>query len=121
MKLPTVYIAGPYRGPTESAIRRNIERAREAAELVWKCVGKAFCPHLNTAFMGGVVPDAVFLRADLEWLAECDAVYAIHGWSGSEGAKGGVTEAKRLGKIVITDEQVLREWIRNAVFARGMA
>lgn len=31
-KLPTVYIAGPYRGRTASAIRRNIERAREAAE-----------------------------------------------------------------------------------------
>lgn len=91
------------------------------AELVWKCGGKAFCPHLNTAFMGGVVPDAVFLRADLEWLADCDAVYAIHGWSGSEGAKGEVDEAKRLGKIVITDEEVLRVWIRNALFARGTA
>ena len=119
--MPAIYIAGPYRGPTESAVRANIERAREAAQLVWKCGAKAFCPHLNTAFMGGVVPDAVFLRADLEWLAQCDAVYAIHGWSGSEGAKGEVDEAKRLGIDVITDELVLRAWIANVLVNRGMA
>lgn len=111
--LPSVYIAGPYRGPTESAIRRNIERAREAAELVWKCGGKALCPHLNTAFMGGVVPDAVFLRADLEWLAQCDAVYAVHGWEQSVGAKGEIAEARRLGITVINDELVLRHWLYN--------
>ena len=121
MKLPTIYIAGPYRAKTESGVLENIARAREAAKLVWKCGGKAFCPHLNTAFMGGVVPDAVFLRADLEWLADCDAVYAVHGWEQSEGAKGEVAEAKRLGIDLITDEEVLRVWIRNALFARGMA
>lgn len=120
MKLPAIYIAGPYRGKTESAVRANIERAREAAELVWQCGGKAFCPHLNTAFMGGIVPDTVFLRADLEWLAQCDAVYVIHGWAGSIGAKAEVDEAKRLGIDLITDEGVLRAWIANVLVNRGL-
>lgn len=110
-KLPTIYIAGPYRAAKVSGIRRAIDRAREAAELVWSIGGKAFCPHLNTAFMDGIVPDAVFLRADLEWLADCDAVFAIHGWEQSEGARGEVAEAKRLGIPVITDELELRQWI----------
>lgn len=112
-KLPTVYIAGSYRGPTVSAIRRNIERAREAAELAWTMGAKAFCPHLNTAFMDGIVPDAVFLRADLEWLAECHAVFAIHGWEQSAGARGEVDEARRLCIPVFTDEVELRAWITD--------
>lgn len=120
MKLPTVYIAGPYRGPTASAIRRNIERAREAAELVWTMGAKAFCPHLNTAFMDGLVPDGVFLRADLEWLAHCDAVLAIRGWSASEGACQEIRVAKtELHIPVFTDELELRRWVESQIAGRG--
>lgn len=121
MRLPTVYVAGPYRASSETALRRNIDRAREAAELVWVSGGKALCPHLNTALMGGVVPDEVFLQADLEWLEQCDAVYAMHGWRGSAGAFGEVARAKALGLPVLEDEVSLRRWIRERIGERPQA
>lgn len=116
MTVALVYIAGPYRAATESRIRSNIERAREAAEVVWQCGAFALCPHLNTAWMGGVVPDGEFLRRDLAAMARCDAVLAIEGWKLSEGAKAEVAEAKRLKIPVFEDMLELRYWIRPRAY-----
>jgi len=68
--MKVLYICGPYRG------RRlvNIVRARSAALFVWRCGGVALCPHLNTAFFDGKMPDQVWLDGDLELLSRSDAI-----------------------------------------------
>lgn len=83
---PLVYIAGPYRAPTESGVFENIMRARQAAIEVWRAGGTALCPHLNTAFFGGLMPDEVWLEGDLEMLRRCDGIMMLPGWPGSAGA-----------------------------------
>lgn len=111
-RMPIVYIAGPYRGAHECIVYRNIARAREAAELVWRSGGVALCPHLNSAFMGGIVPDETFLEGDLLLIERCDAVFAIHGWRDSVGAKGEVEHAKKQRFIrIFEDEVALRKWM----------
>jgi len=82
-----IYVAGPYRGKTTNEVLHNIERARAVAEEIWRRGHIAICPHMNTAFMGGVVPDEDFLSADIEILKRCDAICMVPGWGESEGAR----------------------------------
>lgn len=99
MKL--VYVAGPYRSPTPWGVERNIRAAMDAAAQVWAAGLAAVCPHANSAHMEGVTSDANFLAGTLEMLRRCDAVLVIEGWQNSEGARGEVKEACRLGLPVL--------------------
>jgi len=103
MKL--VYIAGPYRGENTSEVTHNIQRAREAAEEVWLAGGAALCPHLNSAYMDGLVDDEAFLEAGLLMLERCDAVRVISishpGGRRSEGTEREFVRARQLGMPVL--------------------
>lgn len=82
-----IYICGPYRsGNGEWFVKKHIREAERIAELVWVAGGVALCPHKNTQWFGGLVPDEVFLEGDLELLRRCDAVLTVPGWEGSKGA-----------------------------------
>jgi hypothetical protein len=91
------YIIGPYRATSESGVRRNIETARAAAEELWRRGHAVICPHLNTAFMGGIVPDANFLRGDLLMLERADAALVLHDWPTSVGSRDEVKFAQERG------------------------
>lgn len=88
MKQRLVYVAGAYRSPTENGVLMNILAAREAAVRLWQAGFAVICPHMNSAFMGGTVPDTAFLEGDLTILRRCDAVYMLPGWAKSTGACG---------------------------------
>ena len=78
MKL--LYIAGPYRAATEHGVAENIRRAEAMAIDLWKLGAAVLCPHKNTAFLGGVVPDQTFLDGDLVMMLRCDAVVTLPNW-----------------------------------------
>jgi len=82
------YVAGPYRSTTEAGVQRNIEAARDVAIQLWQAGFSVICPHLNTAFMGGIVPDETFLAGDLGILKRCDLVVTVGEWWDSAGAIG---------------------------------
>jgi len=67
----------------------NINGAREVAEAILRlCPGWfPIVPHMNTAFMDGLVDDQVFLEGDLEILRRCDGIYLMPFWKESKGAK----------------------------------
>lgn len=113
MLLKLVYIAGPYRAKTEAEVCENIAAARSAAIRIWRTGAVAVCPHLNTAFMGGVIPDNEFLRGDLELMARCDAVFAMPGHESSKGAANEVRVAKEQEMPVFTEFGRLSSWIRE--------
>lgn len=83
--MKVVYVAGAYRAPTVAGIRRNIEAARTVAETIWRLGHCALCPHLNSALMDGIAPDAVFLAGGLLLLRRSDAVVLVPGWRKSTG------------------------------------
>lgn len=91
------YLIGPYRANTESGVRRNIGTARAAAEELWRRGHAVICPHLNTAFMGGIVPDADFLRGDLLMLGRADAALVLPCYERSEGSLGEIRFAQERG------------------------
>jgi len=101
MKL--IYIAGPYRAGSTFEVTHNIQRAREAAEEVWVAGGAALCPHLNSAYMDGLVDDEAFLEAGLVMLERCDAIRVISHPDGlrSKGTEREFVRARQLGMPVL--------------------
>lgn len=109
MKL--IYIAGPFRNPTEWGIHKNVRHAEEAAAKVWKLGHAALCPHKNTEHFSGICPDENFLNGDLRMLKGCDAVFLCSGWSGSSGSIGEVRFAESNCIPVFYEWAFLQEWL----------
>jgi len=95
--MKVVYVAGPYRGETESDVVRNIRAAEAVAIRIWKMGHAAICPHKNTALFGGLCPDDVWLKGDLEILSRCDELILCVGWEKSKGTADEIQLAKSLG------------------------
>lgn len=105
-----VYIAGPFRAPTEYRRRHNIARAESFALALWRKNIVAICPHLNTAHFDGEADDSVWLRGDLELLRRSDAVFLVPGWERAEGATAERMEATMRQLPVFEDLDVLFDW-----------
>lgn len=81
-----VYVAGPYRAPSEHQLIENIRAAETVAKALWKAGFVALCPHMNTAHFGGIVDDEAFVKGSLELLSRCDAVIFLPKWKESRGS-----------------------------------
>ena len=85
-EMEVVYISGHYRASTTNGVQDNIEQAPQEAIKWWMDGYATICPHCNTAYMDGVVPDSVWLDGDIEILLRCDIVVMLPGWEDSLGA-----------------------------------
>ena len=88
-----IYIAGPYRAKTEWEVKQNIDRAEAVSLKYWKAGYAVFCPHKNSAFMGGSCPDETWLEGGLEILKRCDGIVMMEGWRESKGSGGELDQA----------------------------
>lgn len=95
MKL--IYIAGPYRAPSEWGVTQNIRKAEAVAIILWGKGWSVFCPHKNTAYFGGLLSDRTWLDGDLVILERCDAICMMDGWENSQGAQVEHSRAVELG------------------------
>ena len=111
--MKVIYLAGPYRAPTEYGVQQNIEAASRVAMEVWKLGAVCICPHKNTAFFGGALPDAVWLKGDFELIRRSDAVLMMDGWTDSPGAMDEEEYADDLGKKVLVSLKELEDWLRR--------
>ena len=109
--MKVIYLAGPYRVPTEHGVQQNIEAASRVALEVWKLGAMCFCPHKNTAFFGGALPDAVWLKGDFELIRRSDAVLMMDGWMDSAGARDEAQFADAIGKRVFLSLRTLERWL----------
>lgn len=111
-----VYVAGPYRGKSRFRlirffqVLRNIWRARRVAAQLWAKGFVAICPHLNTFLMDNVCSQERFLEGDLEILQHCKALVTTPGYSNSEGTKGEIEFARRLGIPVFHGAGAFAGW-----------
>lgn len=102
--MQVTYLAGPYSNPDAFIQCRNIRHARDVAQHMW-LEGKAvICPHMNTAWFEG--PRQIFINGDLEILSRCDEIFMLQGWASSDGAKGELDLARRMGLRIEYEEDV---------------
>jgi nucleoside 2-deoxyribosyltransferase len=109
--LKLVYIAGPFRAANAWEVEQNIRKAEALALEVWKLGAAVVCPHTNTRFFDGALPDATFLAGDLEILSRCDAVLMVDGWEQSRGAVAESVFATDKGIRVFTSLADLGQWL----------
>lgn len=100
-KMKIAYIAGPYRAGRGRTVLMNIRSAELIAIRYWILGYAVICPHLNTAFLDGIVLDDQFLKADLEFVKKCDVIVMMPNYLDSIGAIGELDLAKKLGKEII--------------------
>jgi Domain of unknown function (DUF4406) len=108
-----VYIAGPFRAPSAWGIEQNIRRAEELALEVWRNGFACICPHTNTRFYQGALPDGAWLEGDLTILNRCDALLTCAGWSSSEGAKAEILFADQHAIPCFDSVTSLCEWAND--------
>lgn len=107
-----VYISGPLRAENAWEIEHNVRKAEELALEVWEAGMAAICPHTNTRFFSGVLPDNAWLKGDLAIIDGCSAILMTPNWCESEGAKAEEAHARRQGIPVFYDLDDLIEWDR---------
>lgn len=97
MTLPLIYIAGPFRGPTPLAVRRNVEAARDLGLRVAEAGGYPVIPHTMTSEFDKLLTDEFWLEGTMEMLRRCDAICLTANWQQSTGARAEEQTARRLG------------------------
>lgn len=91
--LPLVYIAGPFRGPTPYAVRKNVEAARDLGLRVAQLGGYPIIPHTMTCDFDKQLTDEFWLDGTMEMLRRCDAIMLGERWMHSTGARAERDEA----------------------------
>ena len=98
-----IYIAGPYRAENRWLLEKNIRNAENAAFVLANDGWVPLCPHTSYRFFDGTLTDEFWIEGTLELLRRSDAVFVCEGWENSEGTKGEIREATKLGIPVFFD------------------
>jgi len=88
-----LYIIGPYRSDSENGVLHNIMNAYRAMESCWKAGIIPICPHTNSMFTGGLIPDEEILRGYRKVVSRCDGVILLEGYRESNGSMDELQEA----------------------------
>ena len=107
--MKVVYLAAPYRAPTEFGVHQNIQAAERVALEVWRLGAVCICPHKNTGYFGGALPDATWLEGDKELIRRSDAVLVMGEWRSSQGARDEAYYAQSIGKPIFHSIEKLRD------------
>jgi len=83
------FISAPFRASSDELIKQNVLDAQELAEKYWKQGYSVICPNLNSG------------DGYLELLEKCDLVVAHPRWQESEGARGEIEFARKMGIPVV--------------------
>jgi len=97
MEPKVIYVAGPYTAKDDWVRKQNIYKAEQINAWLWAEGYYSICPHMNTAFFGGLCTERGFLEGGLEFLRRSDAVVLVTGWEKSIGTLVEIEEAKKLG------------------------
>jgi nucleoside 2-deoxyribosyltransferase len=113
-----IYIAGPFRAPTQWGIAENVRNAERVGLEVARAGAYPIIPHANTQHFNGEGSDQLWLSGTLELMRRCDAVVVIDGWERSTGTRAEMKEAYALGLPVficepVEDKRTLSQFVQD--------
>lgn len=121
MRIPLVYIAGPFRAGTHWGVHCNVIAAEKLSLKVACAGGFPVCPHKNTENFHGLLTDEFWLDGTATLMGKCDAVVTVDNWEGSAGTTDEIHVAQILNIPVfhgtMNDARELQEWVYR--FQRG--
>lgn len=108
-----VYVIGPFRASTMHGVIQNIRKAEKMAYDLWVMGFTAICPHMNTANMEGLIPDADILAGDIELMRRSDFVVCYLPFKDprvvdSAGTQGEIQHAKVMKKPLYDDLHIVK-------------
>ena len=80
-------ISAPYYSDQDYEIHSNIYEASMMAKYYWRLGYNVFCPHMNSAFFGGLIPEEQFLLACIERIQKADVIAFHPSWEYSSGCR----------------------------------
>ena len=107
--MPVIYIAGKYRDVNSWQVEENARRAERIALDVAMSGFVPLCPHAMYRHYDGTMSDQFWIDATMALMRRCDAVViAGSDWLTSEGTRGEIAEAERLGiSVYYSVEQLI--------------
>jgi len=107
-----VYIAGPFRAKNGWELTKNVRKAEDAiGDLMIIPDVLPVCPHTMFKNFDRTKNDKFWIDATLELMRRCDSVLVLEGHEHSEGTKGEIAEAKRLGIPVFYRTTEVFNWV----------
>lgn len=91
--MKAVFVAGPFTAINGWLVEKNIRVAEKAAMEIAKMGVLALCPHTQSRYMHGTLTEEYWIKATLEMLSRCDAMYVCPDWVSSVGTKGEIKYA----------------------------
>lgn len=92
-----IYVAAPYRSNDPFERELNVKAAQYAGYKLAMMGFYPVMPTVNTQGFDAIGDDSFWLESTLELMRRCDAVYVVDGSHNSEGVRGEVTEAEKIG------------------------
>jgi len=86
MKVPLIYVAGPFTAATPWEIEQNTRRAEDVGAEIVKLGGWPVIPHANTRYFHGMCDPQLAYDGTMRMLEGSDALVALPGWTKSNGA-----------------------------------
>ena len=114
MTMRIAFVCGPYKGESHFEVKSNMRVAERTALDLWFAGFAVICPHLNSAWMSGAVPEDNFYSGYLEILGQCDLVVLCGDWRLSSGALAEKSAAEAAGIYVAHNVEEAIKW-RKAI------
>jgi hypothetical protein len=92
---------------------RNKMQACMLAYEVWKLGATCICPHMNSGFLYGELPEELFLAGCLELLERCDALLLLPSWKKSDGTRDEKLRAIEKRIPIFYDTKMLKIWLEG--------
>lgn len=115
MKIPHIYIAGPYSADNSARLNANCFHAITAAQEVARMGAYPVVPHAIGLWCwdGAGQPPKWWYDTTLEQMRRCDAVLMLHGWQGSDGSINERYVALGMHKPVFEMMRELKSWLKK--------
>jgi len=111
--MAVIFISGPSKS-MDIFLRERIKTQPAMLALeVWSLGVACICPHTNSGFLFGELPEEIFLTGYLEILERCDALLLTENWQQSTRSRKERQRAIELQIPIFYNLRCLKAWLEG--------